>query len=243
MIKFPIVFLFFRVPFCFFLFFFIVRAFSSSHYDYGGLRAIELFFRFLCQHFGWSVFWFPFTLLFFSKKNKFLIKALFFLLIPLGFSNLAGILWFGSREQLLNYFGFFAIFSQELFTNLFLQILLLFFYGYALYLLISRHQLHLFWKVFYFYLFSLFTKTKVWKKKLLFRQKIIDKKLFKTYTNNILVMCSKFLRLQSSSKKVPKAIDIKRIPSKNEESLQNDSLDSSLSELLSVFRSLNNQNK
>ena len=232
MVNSYIFFFFLRLPFSLFFFFTFTTFFLNRFFH---LESINLFFTLLCQHFGLSVFWFPVAILFLSRKNKFLIKVFFFFLIPVGISILVGILWFGSEQQLFYFFGFFAIFSRNLFSNLFLQILFLFFYTYALYLIISRYQLHFFWKDFFY----LFAQKRLWKKKIPLGGKKIDKILFITYTKGILKKCSQFLRYQkfSRNRKAKEITDIKKIPISVRESWKSSSSsDSSLSELLSVFR-------
>ncbi len=243
---------FFRLVISFLLLYFFLSFYCPNFFLFVASQN-DIFYYFqlislvLCKHFGWSVFWFPFAIAFLYKKNKPLLKMIFFLFIPLAFSNLAGILWLGSLYELYYYFGSFAVFSQQLFNNLVWQIVLFIFYLYSLYLILTSYSIIPFWKKL-FKVIALLCSNKFLiqnNKKINFLKKIFYKKIFKVYYKEV---SNKFLKsfksqsfLQSAKKQEAKGI--KRIVD-SENSFQNNSSDnSSLNELLSIFHSISRTKK
>jgi hypothetical protein len=118
---------------------------------------------------------------------------------------------------------------------------LLFVYFYALYLIVSRYQLHPFWSFLLQNGALLLSQKTSQRKKINFFQKKIDKIALKMYAKGILEKLSKSLTPQKTLEKERTKKDggIKRIPNVVEKSQTSDASDSSLDELLSVFHSFN----
>lgn len=93
----------------------------------------------LKKFFGISFLWYFFALLL-SRKGKFWNNLLFYCLIPVNFSNLAGILWFGDLKLLYYYFGSFALISNEIFSNVFLSFIVIFISLFSLYFILQSYK-------------------------------------------------------------------------------------------------------
>ena len=228
-----------RLPVNLYLFFLLCIILSNKFLQETSQEKNTFFlflYNYFFQHFGWISFWFVLVGIFLQRKNNFFVRWLYFFSVPIGFCILAGFLWPFDSETLFTYFGGLAVLGQKFTENSLLgKIIFITFFTIALYLVISRYQIHSAWRIVFLFFLNISNNMQV------FFKKYIDKTKWVFYTNNILKQVNKFLPQKNSKKKenTPTKDNLNQI----KKNLENDSLDNSVKELLSIFHSFNKTHK